>query len=384
MRVDEMVRDLVRSCSPVVHAVRVAAVTALVEGIVRGGRLSPATIGRVLPGRALPKHGIKRVDRLLGNPKMVGDRLFFFVAIARRLLRGCARPVILVDWTQAGDHVALVAAVPIGGRALPIHIEVHPLKKLGNAAVEKRFLCTLKTIIPTECRSVIVSDAGFKGPFFQAVLGQGWDFVGRIRGTTKAISSVGETIAKEQFYARASTTPTALGSFGLFVKQQIPCRLVLVRKRRRPGPKRPPPACKEEREMRQSALDPWLLATSMSEGDAASIVALYARRMQIEETFRDAKNHRFGWSLGDVRLSTPQRTAVLLTLAALAILVVTLIGMAAEQRGAHRAYQANTEKRRVLSFLVLATAILRRESLDLYSLADLLRSLASIPTKVSI
>jgi hypothetical protein len=384
MRVVEMVRDLVGSCSSVVHAVRVAAVTALVEGIVRGGRLSPATIGRVLPGRALPKHGIKRVDRLLGNPKMVGDRLFFFVAIARRLLRGCARPVILVDWTQAGDHVALVAAVPIGGRALPIYIEVHPLKKLGNAAVETRFLCTLKTIIPTECRSVIVSDAGFKGPFFQAVLKQGWDFVGRVRGTAKAISSVGETIAKEQFYARASTTPTALGSFGLFVKQQIPCRLVLVRKRRRPGPKRPPPACKEEREMRQSALDPWLLATSMSEGDAASIVALYARRMQIEETFRDAKNHRFGWSLGDVRLSTPQRTAVLLTLAALAILVVTLIGMAAEQRGAHRAYQANTEKRRVLSFLVLATAILRRESLDLYSLDDLLRSLASIPAKVSL
>jgi hypothetical protein len=384
MRVVEMVRDLVGSCSSVVHAVRVAAVTALVEGIVRGGRLSPATIGRVLPGRALPKHGIKRVDRLLGNPKMVGDRLFFFVAIARRLLRGCARPVILVDWTQAGDHVALVAAVPIGGRALPIYIEVHPLKKLGNVAVEKRFLCTLKTIIPTECRSVIVSDAGFKGPFFEAVLKQGWDFVGRIRGTAKAISSVGETIAKEQFYARASTTPTALGSFGLFVKQQIPCRLVLVRKRRRPGPKQPPPACKEECEMRQSALDPWLLATSMSDGDAASIVALYARRMQIEETFRDAKNHRFGWSLGDVRLSTPQRTAVLLTLAALAILVVTVIGMAAEQRGAHRAYQANTEKRRVLSFLVLATAILRRESLDLYSLADLLRSLASIPTKVSL
>jgi hypothetical protein len=384
MRVVEMVRDLVGSCSSVVHTVRVAAVTALVDGIVRGGRLSPATIGRVLPGRAMPKHGIKRVDRLLGNPKMVGDRLFFFLAITHRLLRGCARPVILVDWTQAGDHVALVAAVPVGGRALPVYLEVHPLKKLGNAAVEKRFLCALKSIIPPECRSVIVSDAGFKGPFFQAVLDQGWDFLGRIRGTTKAVSSVGETISKEQFYARASTTPTELGSFGLFVQQQIPCRLVLVRKRRRPGPKRLPPACKEEREMRQASLDPWLLATSMSEGDAASIVAIYARRMQIEETFRDAKNHRFGWSLGDVRLSTPQRTAVLLTLAALALVVVTLIGMAAERRGVHRAYQANTEKRRVLSFLVLAAAILRRESLDLYSLEDLLGSLALIPTKVSV
>jgi hypothetical protein len=384
MRVVEMVRDLVGSCSSVVHTVRVAAVTALVEGVIRSGRLSPAAIGRVLPGEALPKHGIKRVDRLLGNPKMVGDRLFFFLAVAHRVLRGCIRPVILVDWTQAGDHVALVAAVPIGGRALPIYVEVHPLKKLGNAAVEKRFLGTLKAIIPPECRSVIVSDAGFKGPFFQAVLDQGWDFLGRVRGTTKAISSVGETISKEQFYARASITPVELGSFGLFVQQRIPCRLVLVRKRRRPGPKRPPPACKEEREMRQAALDPWLLATSMSDGDAASVVGIYARRMQIEETFRDAKNHRFGWSLGDVRLSTPQRTTVLLTLATLAFLVVTLIGMAAERRGDHRAYQANTEKRRVLSFLVLAAAIMRRNALDSYCLDDLLGSLALIPTKVSV
>jgi hypothetical protein len=280
--------------------------------------------------------------------------------------------------------VALVAAVPIGGRALPIYVEVHPLKKLGNAAVEKRFLCALKAITPSECRSVIVTDAGFKGPFFEAVLDQGWDFVGRIRGTTKAVSSVGEMVSKEQLYARASIAPVELGSFGLFARHRIPCRLVLVRKRRRPGRKKPPPTCKEEREMRQAALDPWLLATSMSDGDAASVVGIYARRMQIEETFRDAKNHRFGWSLGDVRLSTPQRTAVLLTLAALAFLVVTLIGMAAERRGAHRAYQANTEKRRVLSFLVLAAAILRRNALDTYTLDDLRGSLTSIPTKVGI
>lgn len=385
MRVGDMVRELVGSCSSVVHAVRVTAVRALVEGIIRGGRLSPATIGRVLRGPALPKHGIKRVDRLLGNPKMEVDRPHFFRAIAHRLLGGCTRPVILVDWTQAaGQHVALVAAVPIGGRALPICIEVHALKRLGNAAVERRFLRTLKTIVPTECRSVIVSDAGFKGPFFQAVLDHGWDFLGRIRGTTKAVSSVGETISKEQFYARASTTPVALGSFGLFVKHRIPCRLVLVRKRRRPGRKLPPPACKEEREMRKAALDPWLLATSMSEGDAAAVVGIYARRMQIEETFRDAKNHRFGWSLGTVRLSTPERAAVLMALAALAFLVVTLIGMAAERRGAHRAYQANTEKRRVLSFVVLAAAILRRNSLDPCSRRELLGSLSVIPAKVSI
>jgi hypothetical protein len=127
---------------------------------------------------------------------MVKDRLFIFLAVAHHLLRGCARPVILVDWTHSGGtHEALVAAVPIGGRALPIYVEVHPLKKLGNAAVEKRFLCTLKAILPSECRSIIVSDAGFKGPFFQAAREFGWDFLGRVRGTAKAISSDGRTIS---------------------------------------------------------------------------------------------------------------------------------------------------------------------------------------------
>jgi hypothetical protein len=379
MRVGPMVRQLVEGCSGTVHATRLAAMVKSVEGIVLGGRLSPATIGRNLPGSARPKHGIKCVDRLLGSSRMARDRLFILMALAHHLLRGCARPVILIDWTHAGGtHEALVAAVPIGGRALPIYLEVHPLKKLGNAAVEKRFLCALKAILPRECRGLVVSDAGFKGPFFQAVLELGWDFLGRVRGTAKAIAPNGQTISKEELYADASIAPADLGAFELFVKQRIPCRMVLVRKRRRPGRKPPPPKCKEEREFRQAALDPWLLATSLSQGDASYIVSLYAKRMQIEETFRDAKNHRFGWSLGDVRLSSPHRTATLLVLAALALVVITLIGMGAERRGVHRAYQANTEERRVLSFFVLACAILRKGDHEHLSLEDFCVSLSSI------
>jgi hypothetical protein len=384
MRVGRMVRELVEGCSSFMHAARLAAVMKVVEGIIKGDRLSPATIGRNLPGLARPKHGIKSVDRLLGNAHLARDRRSIFRAAGHRLLSGCSQPVVLIDWTQSGGaHQALVAAVPIGGRAMPVYIEVHPLKKLGNVAVETRFLAALKAVLPEECRCIIVSDAGFKGPFFQAVRDLGWDFVGRVRGTTKAISSNGQKISKEQFYARASTTAADLGTFGLFVKQRIPCRLLLVRKRRRPGRKRPPPKCKEERELRQSALDPWLLATSLPERDADFIVSVYAKRMQIEETFRDAKSHRFGWSLGTVRLSTPQRMAALLALAAIALIVVTLIGMAAERSGAHRAYQANTATRRVLSFFALACAILRRADFQHYLLEDFSASLTLIPTTVS-
>jgi Transposase DDE domain len=384
MRVEAMVRQLVGGCSPVVHVSRLAAVVKVVEGIVRADRLVPATIGRNLPGRANPKHGIKCVDRLLGNPHMVTDRRPIFQAVAQLLLHGGPKPVILVDWTKSGGtHEALVAAVPIGGRALPIYLEVHPRKKLGNAAVEGKFLAALKTVLPPECQAVIVSDAGFKGPFFRTIRELGWDFLGRIRGTAKAITADGRTIAKEEFYAQASTTPTDLGLHGLFVQQRIPCRLVLVRKRRKPGRKPPPPKCKEERELRQSALDPWLLATSLSDSDASYVVALYARRMQIEETFRDAKSHRFGWSLGTVRLSTHHRVAVLLVLAALALVVVTLIGMGAERRGTHRAYQANTRERRVLSFFALACAIISRRGVKRLSEANFRSSLNAIPSLVN-
>ena len=380
MRVSPMVRQLMEGCSSVVHVARLAAVAKVVEGIIDGGRLVPATVGRNLKGTTRPKHGIKCVDRLLGNPHMAADRMFFFLALAHHLLHGCSRPVILVDWTHTGgENEALVAAVPIGGRALPIYIEVHPLSKLGNAAVEKRFLGRLKAVVPSECRGVVVSDAGFKGPFFQAVRELGWDFVGRVRGTAKAVCPDRRVVSKEELYKQASIAPRDLGEHALFVEQRIPCRLVLVRKRRKPGRRPPPPKCKEERELRQSALDPWLLATSLVDGDAAYVVSLYAKRMQIEETFRDAKNHRFGWCLGTVQLSTPARMATLLLLAALALAVVTLVGMCAERRGFHRGYQANTETTRVLSFFVLACAIIRRGELNHFSFDDLVNSLATIP-----
>ena len=151
---------------------------------------------------------------------MATDRRAIFQALAERLLHGGPRPVILVDWTQSGGthEKALVAAVPIGGRALPIYLEVHPLKKLGNAVVERKFLSVLKAVLPPECKAIVVSDAGFKGPFFQTVWELGWDFLGRVRGTAKAIASDGRIIAKEEVlrasvhHTRRPWTPRSLRS----------------------------------------------------------------------------------------------------------------------------------------------------------------------------
>jgi hypothetical protein len=380
MRVGSMVRHLLGGCSRFVHGSRLKLFVRMVEAVLRGRRLTPATVGRNVRG-PLPKHGIKCMDRFLGNNGLWRDRGRLFRALAARLLVGCDRPVILVDWTQtmAGKHEVLVAATPIGGRALPLYLEVHPLKMLGNTAVEDRFLGALCETLPAGCRPIVLSDAGFKGPFFDSVVARGWNFVGRVRGTAKALTSdLVRVVTKEEFYAQATVTPRDLGRYNLFVGNPRPCRLVLVRKRRKPGPKKPPPRCKEERELRQAALDPWLLATSLSSGDAAYIVSLYARRMQIEETFRDAKNHRFGWCLSDARTSTPQRTLMLLLLAIFAMTIATLVGLRAEAAGAHRAYQANTAQQRVLSLFVLGCAMLQRSDYRFVYLAALKAALSKI------
>src|SRR4029079_16128885 len=122
--------------------------------------------------RSKAKHDIKCVDRLLGNPRLAREPGQLVASMARKLLASSFQPVILIDWTQTvGSHVGLVAAVPIGGRALPIYLEVHPLEKLGNPEVERRFLRYLSSaVLPPLCKPVVVSDAGFKGPFFEDVL----------------------------------------------------------------------------------------------------------------------------------------------------------------------------------------------------------------------
>jgi hypothetical protein len=357
-----MVRQVCRSCRGVVHAKRFEAVVAVAEAVVRAGRLTPAAVGRGLWGRTAPKHGIKRVDRLLANPRLLAEQRTFFRAIAATVLRESERPIVIVDWTQVlGAHRALVAAVPIGGRALPIYSEVHPERLLGNSAVQGRFLQALRDVLPVGCKPIVVSDAGFHGPFFRDLVALGWDFLGRIRGTA-TVACQGRHVSKEQLYAVATSTPRDLGNCELYSYPRLmSSRLVLVRKRRQRARHLLPPSSRDEKEFRKSARDPWLLATSL-DLDASAIVAIYATRMQIEEAFRDAKNHRFGWSLGHVRTASSHRAQILLLLAALAMLVVTLVGLSVESRGDHRAYQANTATRRVLSLFVLGNAVLRREA----------------------
>ncbi len=77
------------------------------------------------------------------------------------------QPVIVVDWsdlnTDRSWHL-LGAAIPVGGRTLPILDMVFPAGKRVSQKAEKQFLRRLAHILPEDARPILVTDVGFRGP----------------------------------------------------------------------------------------------------------------------------------------------------------------------------------------------------------------------------
>ncbi len=390
MRATAIVHQALRKSLSSIHKARLKAVFFAVESLVNGGRLSLTAMGRSARGSVAPKHSIKRIDRLLGNPRLHRELETFYRALTQLLLSGHDEPLILVDWTRIDEQrYSLSAAVPVDGRALPIYWEVHDKSRLGNRHVQMSFLATLTGMVPRRCHPVVVTDAGFGNPWFRAVVDMGWDFVGRLRGRVnlRGDGHRGMRLARS-FYAEAGNQPTDMGHCKVGEHRPVKARVVMAKKYKR-NPLRP--IARRRRSDRgrgnksavERAKEPWLLATSVTEGNANAIVRVYAKRMQIEEVYRDAKNHRFGWSFRDAKASTVERYLVLLLIASLGMLALTLIGQAAESKGWHLGYQANTiRSRRVLSLFFLGKTYVERQDLESILDTDLRGSMKLIRARV--
>jgi hypothetical protein len=368
-------RWLRRAC-PAVHAARATVVVTVVEALVLGAKLALTHLGRNLRSAAFAKHSIKRVDRLLGNGHLHRERSDIYGAIARWLLAATPRPLLLIDWADCGSRapgrakrrwLLLRAAVPLGGRAIPIYEEVHPLRAYNSPRTHRRFLQHLRAVVPASCRPILITDAGFRGPWFREVERYGWDWIGRVRNQVKyrvAREAEGGAWAYTRALYRAATpTPRHLGRAVLSRRQSYACELYLVRQYRR-GPGRPRSAHGQHataRRCRKLHKDPWLLATSLphTSGAARRVVKLYALRMKIEEGIRDTKDARWGFALRYARSRRAERMEVLLLLATLGTLAAWLSGLAAEAHAWARHFQANTVRtRRVLSTVFVGRQLL--------------------------
>lgn len=365
MRVLDSLRRLFEAQLPEVHRARLVALFAAVAALIRGGELTLTRLGRAIAVHSFEKHGIKRVDRLLGNEALHRERPWFFRVLAAYLLRNLPRPVILVDWTEATSrrHCLLVAAVAFDGRGIPIYAETHPMRRLSHTRTEVQFFRRLREILPATCRPIVVVDAGFRPMTLKRIVALGWDFVGRIRRGLKLRPQIGpkEWIRSHRFLELARPGVHALGTWEITCAQKLPCELVLadLRSQAAKGPLRHGRRRAAARKAAASAREPWLLITSLTDATAEKVAAIYGTRMQIEETLRDTKNPRLGWSLEDSGSRSRERVDVLLLIGALASTATCIAGLAAELANLHCSYQANTiTERRTLSLHMLGRRVL--------------------------
>jgi hypothetical protein len=163
------------------HALRRQTLLKSVEALVSGRRLTLMDVARSWPGAQRVRAPLKAFDRLLSNRHLQAYRETVYVDMSRWLVCG-ERPVIVIDWTDLKPDklwCLLRAAVPIGGRTLPMLDMVFPGKDQGSPQAERRFLQRLKALLPDQLRPILVTDAGYRTPWFEAVSAMGWDWVGR-------------------------------------------------------------------------------------------------------------------------------------------------------------------------------------------------------------
>ena len=272
------------------HARRLATLFEAVVSCVSGPALSLTDVGRRFSGGALLRNKIKRADRLLGNRRLQGDARSIYAALCRITLARIAAPVILIDWSdlKADQSLHLLrASLPVGGRALTLYEEVHPQKKLGNRAVQHRFLQRLSEMLPAGAEPIIVADSGFKVPFYREVERLGWRWVGRVRGRD-FVRLKRRWASCKTIFRRATPTPTALGEGDWVRSNPLRAIFVLVRQankgRRGNNANGKRSRSKKSQQAARAAREPWLLVASTRFADwpAKRVVRLYRQRMQIE------------------------------------------------------------------------------------------------------
>jgi Transposase DDE domain len=364
VRAVEILRSAIEENLVGVHQRRLDSLWRAVAGLVRGGQLYLTGLGRALPGATSEKHRIKAVDRFLGNKRLHLEIHKFYRAIAAWLLARVQTPVIAVDWTGAGPHhCELSAKLCSDGRALPLLSLVFAARDFAYAGANQQLLRELAAILPKGCKPILVTDAGFGLDWFDAVAAYGWDYVGRVRGTIQLVVH-GNQCNMKQLHRLAGSHAKDLGTVSLGMTRTRSRRLILSSQPRLKGRKRrsrrgKPRRARTDRMASKGAREPWVLATSLP-STASAVVKIYALRMQIEQSFRDRKSQRTGWSMRLANTRSIERMAVLMLIASLAELAAQLVGRAVAKTHASRGFQANTiRSRRVHSFVFLGARAVR-------------------------
>lgn len=357
MRAEKILQQLMGPIAIKLDPRWIKSIWGAVDALLQGQVLQLSRLGRCSRRDAAPKHRIKAMDRLLGSFAVQAIVTQAYTALSRLALAQMRSSVVLVDWTQIREKTyEIKAAIPFGGRAVPILSLVFRNARQPTRRMHRKFLDELQHVLPTNCTPILVTDAGFQATWIQDIERKKWQYVARIRHLT-CVRPLGEYRWRrnKRLHTRARRKAKDLGFWELVKdvpKNRITARLVLAKRHRchrhPKGSSGKVLTGGNTRRLKARYGEPWLLATNLTK-NAAVVIAAYKKRMQIEETFRDAKSTQFGFGLRHSRITDPGRLSVLILIGTLGFYALFIVGTAAIKHRLHRQLQANTSTEPVLS-----------------------------------
>lgn len=371
---DLLCEELMELC-PDIHVSRLQALMDVATGLQHCKRFSISDIGRHLQSDAELKHRIKKVDRLLANKHLYAELADVYMGLSQYVFKyiACDKAIpIVVDLCflkDVHDIQMLSAEVATKGRTIPIYREVFGLNELKGR--EKEFIAGLSNCLPGGREVVIIMDAGFGDSWFDAIESNKWYWLVRARGGKYIkLSEADEWCEVSELYNKANTRAKCYENAYITKSESRPCRVVMKKgsaTSKRKIPMRLPGNYNSANgNYKRSAKEPWILATNLPRTyDTTKIINAYKKRMQIEESFRDIKNTRYGLGGRNFQTRCVYRWGIAMLLTAIVQIMLWLIGVVGHAKGFQRKFQSNTVRdKKVFSYFYLGQLIVEHNALD--------------------
>ena len=287
----------------------------LVAAAVHVGRGTLSAIGRCLPGTTAAKHRVKRVWRFCDNHRVHAADVM--AAVVRRLTRKRKKPLLVaLDWTDVRSFHTLMAAAVLKGRAVPLLWATYTDGQFHRSqnAVEEGLLRLLVSLLPPGVTVILLADRGFgRTELARTCLALGVRFLIRVRPDVR--------VAHPAYAGRLDDYPVKKGMW----------RVLAGAEYRSDGAVRLNVVIRWKAGLPPGRDGPWFLMTDLG-GNAVRLTDLYARRVAVEELFRDGKSGRYGFGLRQTQVKRPARLDRLILVLTLALILLVGLGRVARRR----------------------------------------------------
>lgn len=240
----------------------------------RGGNgwLSQAALARCLPLESSPKGREQRLSRFLDNPRLTPEILIpLQIALVLGIQATSSVPLILDQTTIRGIQTLLIGAL-FRGRVLPVAFScfTHSGIRKSQNVLEHALILTVMSCFPVESRPLLIMDRGYaRAALLEKLRREGIPFLVRAKAKVIVYHQ-----GKPYLLGRFMVKPGQMRRYSVFYQshKKEPVDLIVFRGK--------------------GYRETWyLLVPRDFPLTTEAIVDLYAKRMSIEQGFRDWKTH---------------------------------------------------------------------------------------------